>query len=129
MKPLKTLYVYAYPLMTMDLTRRVTTNVASPEGTSAPVGQFAKLREYPNASFNAVTAPNADTLYTMIWLDLLKEPWVISIPDLKGRYALFPIPGRLDHSISEYRESEPREPPRRNTRLPARVGAERFQRA
>src|SRR5271170_5773787 len=87
----KDAYVYAYPLMTMDLTRRVTTNVASPEGTSAPMGQFAKLREYPNASFNAVTAPNADTLYTMTWLDVSKEPWVVSIPDLKGRYALFPM--------------------------------------
>jgi hypothetical protein len=87
----KDAYIYAYPLMTMDLTRRVTTNVASPEGTSAPMGQFAKLREYPNASFNAVTAPNADTLYTIVWLDVSTEPWVISIPDLKGRYALFPM--------------------------------------
>src|SRR5277367_5477078 len=87
----KDAYVYAYPLMTVDLTRRVTTNVANPEGTSAPMGQFAKLRQYPNASFNAITAPNADTLYTVIWLDVSKEPWVISIPDLKGRYALFPL--------------------------------------
>src|SRR5271169_903775 len=87
----KDAYVYAYPLMTMDLTRRVTTNVVSPEGTSAPMGQFAKLREYPNATFNTVTAPNADTLYTVLWLDVSKEPWVISIPDLKGRYALFPM--------------------------------------
>jgi hypothetical protein len=60
--------------MTMEMTRRVTTNVAAPEGTSAPMGQFAKLREYPNASFNAVTAPNADTLYTIVWLDVSKEP-------------------------------------------------------
>jgi hypothetical protein len=87
----KDAYVYAYPLMTMDLTERVTTNVVAPEGTSAPVGQFAKLREYPNASFNAVTAPNADTLYTTVWLDVSKEPWIVSIPDMKGRYALFPM--------------------------------------
>ena len=87
----KEAYIYAYPLMTMEMTRRVTTNVAAPVGTSAPMGQFAKLREYPNASFNAVTAPNADTLYTTTWLDVSKEPWVISIPDLKGRYALFPM--------------------------------------
>jgi hypothetical protein len=87
----KDAYIYAYPLMTMDLTRRVTTNVTSPEGTSAPMGQFAKLREYPNASFNAVTAPNADTLYTLLWLDVSNEPWVISIPDLKGRDAPFPM--------------------------------------
>ncbi len=87
----KDAYVYAYPLMTMEMTRRVTTNVVAPEGTSAPMGQFAKLREYPNASFNAVTAPNADTLYTTTWLDVSKEPWVLSIPNMKGRYALFPM--------------------------------------
>src|SRR5271169_5948878 len=87
----KDAYVYAYPLMTMDMTRRVSTNVAAPVGNFAPMGQFAKLREYPNATFNTVTAPNADTLYTVLWLDVSKEPWVISIPDLKGRYALFPM--------------------------------------
>ncbi|MGC1386083.1 MAG: DUF1254 domain-containing protein, partial [Candidatus Acidiferrales bacterium] len=87
----KDAYIYAYPLITMELTRRVSTNLAAPAGTFAPMGQFAKLRAYPNASFNAVTAPNADTLYTILWLDLTKEPWVISIPDLHGRYALFPM--------------------------------------
>jgi len=87
----KDAYVYAYPLMTMEMTRRVSTNLVEPKGTFAPMGQFAKLREYPNASFNAVTAPNADTLYTILWLDVSKEPWVVSIPDLKGRYALFPM--------------------------------------
>ena len=84
-------YVYAYPLMTMEYTRRVSTNVATWEGDKAPMGQFAKLREYPNASFKTVTAPNADTLYTIVWLDVSKEPRVVSIPDLKGRYALFPM--------------------------------------
>jgi hypothetical protein len=87
----KDAYVYAYPLLTMEFTRRNSTNVASPEGSFAPMGQFAKLREYPNASFNTITAPNADTLYTIVWLDVSKEPWVVSIPDLKGRYALFPM--------------------------------------
>jgi hypothetical protein len=87
----KEAYIYAYPLMTMEMTRRVSTNLVKPEGTFAPMGQFAKLRQYPNASFNAVTAPNADTLYTILWLDVSKEPWVVSIPDLKGRYALFPM--------------------------------------
>lgn len=84
-------YIYAYPLVTMEITRRVLTNAASPEGTRAPMGQFARLREYPNASFKAVTAPNADTLYTTTWLDVSKEPWILSIPDMKGRYFLFPM--------------------------------------
>jgi hypothetical protein len=84
-------YIYGYPLLTMELTRRVSTNVAAPAGSKAPMGQFAKLREYPAVSDHTVTAPNADTLYTLVWLDLAKEPYVLSIPDMKGRYFLFPM--------------------------------------
>ena len=84
-------YVYGYPLVTMEMTRRVITNVASVAGTRGPMGQFIKLRQYPDASFRDVTAPNADTLYTMAWLDVGKEPWVLSIPDMKDRYFLVPM--------------------------------------
>ena len=84
-------YVYGYPLVTMEMTRRVMTNVEKPEGTRAPMGQFVRMREYPSAKFRDVTAPNADTLYTTAWLDVAKEPWILSIPDMKGRYFLFPM--------------------------------------
>ena len=84
-------YIYAYPLVTVELTRRRLTNVVAPEGTQAPMGQFARLRTYPDASYRDVTAPNADTLYTYAYFDVSKEPWVISIPDLKGRYAVFSL--------------------------------------
>ena len=40
-------YIYGYPLVTMEMTRRVMTNVAKPEGNHAPMGQFANAREYP----------------------------------------------------------------------------------
>lgn len=84
-------YIYGYPLVTMEMTRRIMTNVAKPEGTRAPMGQFVRMREYPNAAFRDVTAPNADTLYTTAWLDVGKEPWVLSLPDADGRYYLFPM--------------------------------------
>ncbi|MGE0038631.1 MAG: DUF1254 domain-containing protein, partial [Xanthobacteraceae bacterium] len=84
-------YIFGYPLVTMEMTRRVMTNVAAPEGTHAPMGQLMKARSYPDASFRDVTAPNADTLYTIAWIDVGKEPWVLSIPDLKGRYFMFPM--------------------------------------
>jgi hypothetical protein len=84
-------YVYGYPLVTMEMTRRVLTNVAKPEGKAAPMAQIAKLRAYPTPQDKEVTAPNADTLYTMAWLDLSKEPWVFGIPDMKGRYYLMPM--------------------------------------
>jgi hypothetical protein len=84
-------YIYGYPLVTMEMTRRVITNVAEPVGTRGPMGHIIKLRQYPDASFRDITAPNADTLYTTSFFDVGKEPWVLSIPDMKGRYALFPL--------------------------------------
>ena len=84
-------YIYAYPLVTMELTRRRLTNVAAPAESTAPMGQFARLRGYPAVDNHAVTAPNADTLYTIAWLDVSKEPWVVSVPDMKGRYFLLPM--------------------------------------
>src|SRR5689334_21353117 len=78
-------YIYGYPLVTMEMTRRVITNVAAPEGTRAPMGQLIKLRQYPDASFHAVTAPNADTLYTTAFFDVGNEPWVLSLPDMGDR--------------------------------------------
>ena len=84
-------YIYGYSLVTMEMTRRVMTNVATAEATRAPMGQFLRVRSYPNASYRDVTAPNADTLYTIAWLDVGKEPWIVNIPDMKGRYFLFPM--------------------------------------
>lgn len=84
-------YVYGYPLVTMEMTRRVMTNVREPEGTRAPMGQFVRMRTYPDASFKDVTAPNADTLYTSAWIDVGQEPWVLSLPDAHDRYYLFPM--------------------------------------
>jgi hypothetical protein len=84
-------YIYGYPLVTMEITRRVMTNAASPAGTHAPMGQFLLMRKYPDASFKDVTAPNADTLYSTAWLDLAKEPYVLSLPDEGGRYFLMPM--------------------------------------
>ncbi len=84
-------YIYGYPLVTMEMTRRVITNVAEVKGTRGPMGHLIKLREYPNASFRDVTAPNADTLYTTTFIDVGDEPWVFSFPDMGDRYFLFPM--------------------------------------
>ncbi len=84
-------YIYAYPLVTMEITRRVSTNVEKPEGSKAPMGHFARLRNYPAVDDHTVTAPNADTLYTIVWLDVSKEPWIVSTPDMKDRFFVLPM--------------------------------------
>ena len=84
-------YVYGYPLVTMDMTRRQLTNVATADAAHAPMGQILKLRTYPPVDVHTVTAPNADTLYTTAWVDVSQEPWVFSIPDMGDRYYLMPM--------------------------------------
>ena len=84
-------YAFAYPLVTMEMTRRVMTNVAQAAGARGPMGQLTRLRGYPDAKFRDVTAPNADTLYTVAWMDVSKEPWALTVPDSKGRYYLLPM--------------------------------------
>jgi hypothetical protein len=81
-------YIFGYPLVTMEMTRRVMTNAQSPDGKCTPMGQFDNLRTYPTPSDKAVTTPNADTLYSSAWLDLSSEPYVLSIPDADGRFYL-----------------------------------------
>jgi hypothetical protein len=84
-------YIYGYPLVTMEMTRRVMTNAAEPGHNHAPMGQFYNARTYPDAKFRDVTAPNADTLYSTAWLDLSKEPYILSLPDEGDRYFLIPM--------------------------------------
>lgn len=84
-------YIYGYPLITMDATRRIYSNVAVPTDSHAPMGQFIRMRTYPAVEDHTVVSPNADTLYTMIWLDVSKEPYVISVPDMGDRYYLLPL--------------------------------------
>lgn len=84
-------YIYGYPLVTMELTRRSFTNVAAPNGKSAPMGYFVNIPKYPAASDKRVTAPNADTLYSTAWIDVGKEPYILHVPDEHGRYYLMPM--------------------------------------
>lgn len=86
-------YQYAYPLILMDITRQQMTNV--PDATSvpqrAPINQFAHYRAYPDSHAREVVRFNFDTLYSMAWVDVSKEPQVLTVPDSAGRYYLAPM--------------------------------------
>src|SRR5262245_32066070 len=86
-------YVYAYPIVTMDVSMRQSTNVpdAKTIPLRAPINQFAHARTYPRAEDRDVVRYNFDTLYSFAWLDLTREPMVLSVPDTNGRYYLLPM--------------------------------------
>jgi hypothetical protein len=85
-------YVYLYSLVTMDVTRRQLTNHAPGPGVfGGPMNMFVNVEAFPSADFKAVVRPNFDTLYSSAYLDLTKEPVVVSAPDTNGRYYLLPM--------------------------------------
>ncbi len=82
-------YIYFYPLVTMDVTRKQLTNKPPGSGSlGGPMNTFANADAFPSADFKAVVRPNFDTLYSSGYLDLTKEPMVVSVPDT---YYLLPI--------------------------------------
>jgi hypothetical protein len=70
-------YVYLYPLISMDVTRRVSTNVeAGKKPGLGLAGAFQHFRKFPTAEFREVVRPNFDTLYSLAWFDVSKEPYL-----------------------------------------------------
>jgi hypothetical protein len=84
-------YVYLYPLILMDLTRKQSINIDLPEVGKGPMNTFVNVPAYPPADFKGVVRSNFDTLYSIAWLDLTQEAVVVSAPDTGGRYYLLPM--------------------------------------
>ncbi len=85
-------YVYLYPLVTMEVTRRQAINVepGSKPGFGPP-NAFHHIRGFPPADFRGVVRPNFDTLYSSAWLDLTAGPVVLHAPDTDDRYYMLPL--------------------------------------
>lgn len=85
-------YYYLFPLVVMDITRRQMTSVpAGQKPGFGPANAFHHMRAYPDAALRVVVRPNFDTLYSPAWIDLTKEPLIVSVPDTAGRYYLLPM--------------------------------------
>jgi len=85
-------YIYFYPLILMDVSRKQFTNIEpGKEFGKGPANMFVNVPAYPPADFKGVVRSNFDTLYSIAWLDLTKEPLIISAPDTAGRFYLLPM--------------------------------------
>ena len=83
-------YIYGYSLVTTEVTRVQMSNVPGVEQIRAPMGTFFNVPGYPPATYRGVSAANADTLYSVAWLDL-SEPQVFSHPQIDKRFITFEL--------------------------------------
>ena len=85
-------YIYLYPLILMDLTRKQLTNLDPKVNQfGGPANAFTHVRAFPTAEMRTVVRPNFDTLYSSAWLDLTVGPVIVSTADTGGRFFMLPM--------------------------------------
>ena len=78
-------YIFGYPLVLMDTMRRVMSNFPRVCEQGAPINQFLHGSEFPeNLAGNPI--PDTDMISSTAWLDLTREPAILSLPDMGKRY-------------------------------------------
>ena len=81
-------YVYAYPMVLMELARRKATAVQTPLDGRAPVNQFGHKTAFPDPRAADTPWPSADALYSSLWFDVSQAPLIVNLPDTGGRYSV-----------------------------------------
>jgi hypothetical protein len=87
----KQAYIFAYPWLYFAELQHLWIGTPKEKGIDMPWNQFYHFRDIVDAKYRAGGSPNNDTLYSLIWLDLSKEPVVLSHPDMGDRYFTFEI--------------------------------------
>lgn len=80
-------YIYGYPLVTMERTRQLQSSVKVPDDLTITVSNvFVEYDQLFTPDDKDVVSPNVDTIYSIAWLDLKREPVVLNVPDTNDRY-------------------------------------------
>lgn len=86
----KEAYVYAYAPVYMERQRRNMVAVDRDMGDGrAPQNSFSHVRALGSPSLKTIVMPNNDTLYSSVWIDLTKGPFVLEVPSMGQRYFTF----------------------------------------
>ena len=86
-------FVYGFPWVFLsELRYQWVTQARDPKWIPyAPLNQFWNSTELATGEMKTGGSPNNDTLYSMAWLDLAKEPMILSVPEMGERYYSFEL--------------------------------------
>ncbi|MCC9605647.1 DUF1254 domain-containing protein [Blastopirellula sp. JC732] len=84
-------YTYAFPYYYNAQLRWKWVGETNEKGKSsyAAVNHFFHAKRLTTAKYRDGGSPNNDTLYSIAWVDVSKEPVILSIPDMADRYYAF----------------------------------------
>jgi hypothetical protein len=78
-------YEYGAPLLDTARIYRTATSVNVPDRIGhGPVNRFSHVRGLADATERTINAPNNDTLYSIGWLDIRKQPVVLHAPAIRN---------------------------------------------
>lgn len=87
-------YVFGFPYVYLPSLRWDWVTQPKPPGSItpyAPLNHFFHARTLADASYRDGGSPNQDTLYSTAWVDVSKEPVILSHPDMGDRYFTFEL--------------------------------------
>ena len=79
-------WLFGLPLVMVEKQIDYNTYTRNVEVPRAPLNQFVHFRQFVDASNRAVVGFNVDNLYSFAHLDLVAEPWVLSVPEMGDRF-------------------------------------------
>ncbi|WP_323118952.1 DUF1254 domain-containing protein [Burkholderia alba] len=79
-------YLYAYPLVLMDVAKEAATGGDGAQPGQAPVNTLRHAQALPPVGASYPPLPGVDTLDSAGWLDVGAEPVIVALPDTRGRY-------------------------------------------
>ena len=80
-------YEYGIPIVDTDRIFRTNTSVSKPDHAGdAPVNQFSHADALAKPENRDVVAPNHDTLYSIAWLNLSRQPQILHVPKMHRFY-------------------------------------------
>ena len=94
-------YVFSFPWSYLPELRYtwVTQEPSNASTPYAPLNHFWHVWKLADADYRDGGSPNYDTLYSLAWLDVGKEPVILSHPDVKDRYFTFQIASMTSDNI------------------------------
>ncbi len=94
-------YIFAYPMLENYKTMYIQAIDRNNPDFKAPFNQMTHMTRLLDADFTEIVAPNNDTYYTFLWMDLRREPLVITVPPIPPeRYFVLQFIDMFTHNFA-----------------------------